>query len=325
MTSRWKHDRPMSRAGFAEAVSKRRCLREIPLREALANRLRLSRPQRPQSLATRLQALHLRVRCLRPADICHGRNRFSPQPPAASHLVPSNPRRHQPLERHLRAATASPARPGFVQNRLAHAPKVAPRHGRSRSVPPRRPRRSRRKRHSLPHEGRPGRWRPRPEPNRQKLHIIGAVELSKEGHPRRIRLAPLANFSAVSIGGFVTGAVEKGATIISDGFSSYRTLKDYNHQKPIVGAMAAHVVLPWVHRVFANFKRWTLGTYHGVRKPHLQRYLDEFVFRWNRRRHMKSSFDMLLDIAAGLPHAGYLLIPVEAAHRNEMMSPTVTE
>ncbi len=45
--------------------------------------------------------------------------------------------------------------------------------------------------------------------------------------------------------------------------------------------MAAHIVLPRIHRVFANFKRWALGTYHGVRKPHLRRYLDEFVFRWN--------------------------------------------
>ena len=49
----------------------------------------------------------------------------------------------------------------------------------------------------------------------------------------------------------------------------------------------------------------TLGTYHGVRKPHLRRYLDEFVYRWNRRRHMRSSFDMLLSIAARLPHVGY--------------------
>ena len=138
-----------------------------------------------------------------------------------------------------------------------------------------------------------------------KLHIIGAIELSLDGHPRRIRLAPLANFSGTSISGFVTGAIEKGATIVSEGFSSYRTLKDYNHQAHVVGTMAAHVVLPWIHRVFANFKRWVLGTYHGVRKPHLQRYLDEFVFRWSRRRHMKSSFDTLLRITAHLPHAGY--------------------
>ena len=69
--------------------------------------------------------------------------------------------------------------------------------------------------------------------------------------------------------------------------------------------MAAHMVLPGIYRVFANFKRWALGTCHGVRAPHLRRYLEEFVFRWNRRRHMKSSFDMLIGLAARLPHAGY--------------------
>jgi Zn ribbon nucleic-acid-binding protein len=138
-----------------------------------------------------------------------------------------------------------------------------------------------------------------------KLHFIGAIELSPEGLPRRIRLAPLADFSAISIGAFVAGAVEAGATVLSDGFSAYKSLKGYNHLPKVVGKMAAHVVLPWIHRVFANFKRWALGTYHGVRATHLRRYLEEFVFRWNRRRHMKSSFDTLLGIAAGLPHAGY--------------------
>jgi hypothetical protein len=46
---------------------------------------------------------------------------------------------------------------------------------------------------------------------------------------------------------------------------------------------------PWIHRVFSNFKRWAMGTFHGVRKVHLQRYLDEFVFRWNRRRHVRAA------------------------------------
>ena len=48
--------------------------------------------------------------------------------------------------------------------------------------------------------------------------------------------------------------------------------------------MAAHILLPWVHRVFANLKRWLTGAFHGARKQHLKRYLDEFTFRWNRRR-----------------------------------------
>ena len=67
--------------------------------------------------------------------------------------------------------------------------------------------------------------------------------------------------------------------------------------------MAAHVLLPWVHRAFANLKRWLTGTFHGVRKPHLERYLDEFVFRWNRRRHTRAAFDTLLGLVIRLPHA----------------------
>ena len=63
--------------------------------------------------------------------------------------------------------------------------------------------------------------------------------------------------------------------------------------------MAAHVVLPWVHRIFANLKVWALGVYHGLRRSHLQSYLDEFVFRFNRRRTRHAAFRSLLGIAAG--------------------------
>jgi len=138
-----------------------------------------------------------------------------------------------------------------------------------------------------------------------KLLVIGAIELSEDGHPRRIRLEPLADFTTASITGFVERVVERGATVISDGLASYRSLKEHNHHAKVVGKMAAHVLLPWIHRVFANFKRWALGTYHGVRKAHLLRYLDEFVFRWNRRRHMRTSFDSLLGLSSRLGHASY--------------------
>src|SRR5205085_6583965 len=66
----------------------------------------------------------------------------------------------------------------------------------------------------------------------------------------------------------------------------------------VVGSMAAHIVLPWTHRVFANLKRWALGVYHGLRRKHLQTYLDEFVFRFNRRRARHAAFRSLLCIAA---------------------------
>ena len=63
------------------------------------------------------------------------------------------------------------------------------------------------------------------------------------------------------------------------------------------------MVLKWVHRAISNVKRWLMGTFHGGRKPHLRRYLDEFVWRWNRRRHFADAFDGLLGIAVRLTHA----------------------
>jgi len=73
-------------------------------------------------------------------------------------------------------------------------------------------------------------------------------------------------------------------------------MRNRNHVPRVVGAMAAHSLLSWVHRVFANLKRLALGVYHGFRRKHVRAYLDEFVFRWNRRRHYRSAFDMLMSI-----------------------------
>jgi len=78
--------------------------------------------------------------------------------------------------------------------------------------------------------------------------------------------------------------------------------------------MAAHIVLPWVHRIFANLKVWALGVYHGLRRKYLQSYLDEFVFRFNRRRTRHAAFRSLLGIAAALqPRPYQMLIAPEAA------------
>jgi ISXO2-like transposase domain/Transposase zinc-ribbon domain len=100
-----------------------------------------------------------------------------------------------------------------------------------------------------------------------KLLVIGAVELSDEGKPRRIRLDRLRDFSATSITGFIGRVVTPGATIVSDGLPSYLSLKQHKHRRKVVGSMAAHVVLPWVHRVFANLKRWAWAPSMACAKP----------------------------------------------------------
>ena len=80
------------------------------------------------------------------------------------------------------------------------------------------------------------------------------------------------------------------------------------HDPHVVGKMAAHIVLPWVHRIFANLKVWALGVYHGLRRKYLQSYLDEFVFRFNRRRTRHAAFRSLLGIAAALQPRPYKMM-----------------
>jgi hypothetical protein len=102
-----------------------------------------------------------------------------------------------------------------------------------------------------------------------KLLIAGAVEI-RGGGPGRTRLAVIGDYSAASLGAFVAGNVADGSTVVSDGWSGYKKLKDVKHDPKIIGDTPAHAVLPWVHRVFANAKRWAMGVYHGLRAEHLQ-------------------------------------------------------
>ena len=147
-----------------------------------------------------------------------------------------------------------------------------------------------------------------------KIRVIGAVEvIERDTHrskPRRkhakyldtrsgrVRLAVIADNTAVSLEAFVRANVKPGATLLTDGHASYPGLTDYRHDPRVVGKMAAHVVLPWIHRVFALVKRWGLGTYHGLRRKHADTYLNEFVFRYNRRFYRHASFETLLGLTA---------------------------
>ena len=111
-----------------------------------------------------------------------------------------------------------------------------------------------------------------------------------------MRLSVIPDFSGQTLKDFVATSICEGATVLTDAFSSCQGIAGRKHLPKTVGVMAAHVLPPWIHRVFANLKRLALGVYYGFRRRHLQAYLDEFVFRWNRRRHYRRSFDMLLGI-----------------------------
>ena len=108
---------------------------------------------------------------------------------------------------------------------------------------------------------------------------------------------------------FVTGAVEPGARVITDAWQGYRGLDamGYVHERRSQAAARARgedpgELLPAVHRVASLAKRWMLGTHQGsAGQAHLPAYLDEFVFRFNRRRSSSRGmvFYRVLELAAG--------------------------
>jgi hypothetical protein len=135
-----------------------------------------------------------------------------------------------------------------------------------------------------------------------KLLIAGAVEIrkGKKGRPAlgRARLCVIADYCASTLHAFMKASITSGATAKTDGFASYAGVPHVSHEPHVIGPMAAHIVLPGIHRLFSNLKTWGLGVYHGLRRKHLQAYLDEFVFRFDRRKCRHAAFDTLLGIAA---------------------------
>jgi transposase-like protein len=136
-----------------------------------------------------------------------------------------------------------------------------------------------------------------------------AVEVKEPKGIGRCRMALLADASSASLHPFVTGCVEPGATVITDAWMGYHGLAGlgYVHQRRSQRAARARgddpgKLLPAVHRVASLAKRWLLSTHQGsVEEAHLQSYLDEFVFRFNRRRSRSRGlvFYRLLELAAG--------------------------
>ena len=105
----------------------------------------------------------------------------------------------------------------------------------------------------------------------------------------RIRLRHIPDASAASLHGFVEEAIEPGSVVHTDGWESYAGLeeKGYKHKVTILKRrkQSPSELLPRVHLVASLLKRWLLGTHQGaVSRDHLAYYLDEFTFRFNRRR-----------------------------------------
>ena len=249
------------------------------------------------------------------ADVGDGRNDHAPDQVAVDDVVLGGPLDGDPLQRHVGAAVDGATGPLLLQDRLAAGAEAAALDGRSRD----------------PLEGvvevdqteMPFRADDPDTPLKTgKIIVIGAVEVidratGKAQRPKalgrkhldtlsgRIRLAAIPSNHATHIHAFIKANIALGATLITDGHASYSGLPGYRHDPRVVGNMAAHIPLRWIHRVFALLKRWSLGTYHGLRRRHIDAYLNEFVFRYNRRFYRHVSFETVLGLAAHRPPMSY--------------------
>ena len=121
----------------------------------------------------------------------------------------------------------------------------------------------------------------------KKEIVVIALEIK---HPKgfgRIRMRHIPDASAESLLPFVREVIAPNSIVCTDGWRGYNGLSDgYQHQQTILSSSddPAHIAMPGVHQIASLLKRWLLGTHQGAFSPeHLQSYLEEFTFRFNRR------------------------------------------
>ena len=158
--------------------------------------------------------------------------------------------------------------------------------------------------------------------------VAGAVEVRREWNPvtkaekkrggkpikgktwvGRLRLHVTDSRTKIDLEGFVENNIREGATVITDGWQGYEDIEElgYVHTPFVLGGdpKLAEKYLPMIHLVFSNLKTWLQGTHHGVSTQHLQAYLNEFVFRFNRRFEPMSAFNSVLGIGVAVESPTY--------------------
>ena len=127
-----------------------------------------------------------------------------------------------------------------------------------------------------------------------KSIVLVAVE-NRGTAPRYAAMEVAESMESKHLKDFVFRHIGDEHTIKTDGYSSYTTLDGtFNHLGEIIKPQDAMKKLPWVHILIGNAKSFIRGTYHGVSHKHLQPYLDEFCYRFNRRFNEFLMTDRLL-------------------------------
>ena len=134
--------------------------------------------------------------------------------------------------------------------------------------------------------------------------MLAAVSLTEQGRPRFLKMH-ISQLDAKSVSAVAQQMIRPGNEIHSDALGSFHAaLKGtYTHHYQVFDKDSG--ALRWVHILISNVKSFLLGTYHGLGKKHLQRYFDEFAFRFNRRFWPQQLFPRLVSAVAVSNILGY--------------------
>lgn len=146
---------------------------------------------------------------------------------------------------------------------------------------------------------------------RRAALVLVAVEKRGRGSGR-VRMRVIPDFKAKTIIPFLTQNISPGSTIYTDGLKSFEGLSEAGFRhipriQPVRSALrnGAKPVVLLADRAIGNLQQWLIGTYHGVSRAQLQVYLDEFVFRHNRRKQPAAAFQTLLGLGTGRTSTEY--------------------
>jgi hypothetical protein len=139
-----------------------------------------------------------------------------------------------------------------------------------------------------------------------RAKVFVAVSITDDEKPRFVKMLVVKRLDSRYVAKFAEKEIEPGATVRTDGLAIYNVLAtSYKHEPIVAKGKPKDAVSHWVHIVISNAKGFIDGTFHGLDEKHLQRYLDEFCYRFNRRYRESELFDRLLGACIEAPPTSY--------------------
>ncbi len=134
----------------------------------------------------------------------------------------------------------------------------------------------------------------------EQTKVLVGVSLNQKGHPLYAKMEVIPDIKGTTLVDFAQRCIEPGATINSDAYRSYKALANegYEHRPIEFNVKKNPDHLKWLHTIISNAKAFIGGTFHGLDEKHLQLYLNEFCYRFNRRHMKPRLFNHLLKLCA---------------------------